>query len=71
MTIYELKAKNEKNGGFFFSRDSLKMFGDTMKNFGVRKVTFNTVEVYRKRPVVGGTGKGAWLFNTYTGRMIA
>lgn len=38
MTPSELKYQHEKAvpNCFFFSRDSMKFFGDTMKNYGVR-----------------------------------
>lgn len=36
MTPSELKANVEKTGSFFFTRSSMKFFGDTLKNFGVR-----------------------------------
>jgi hypothetical protein len=63
----ELKALHEKNNpqGYFFDRDTMRFFGDTMGNFGVRdggKVKTLTdkgvaeVEVwdlYRKRPNPG------------------
>lgn len=64
MTIQELKAKNIASGGKFFARDTMKFFGDTMKNFGIEKITFNTVRVYRKNR------GGKWLFNSITGQMI-
>lgn len=43
----------------FFDRKSMKFFGDTMKNYGVRSVTIDTNsrqsvecwELYRKQPV--------------------
>jgi hypothetical protein len=66
MTIYELKQRNIADGGRFFDRETMKMFGDTLKGFGVsRDVDPEQVVVTRKR-----TGN-AWLFNRLTGRMIA
>lgn len=72
MTPSELKYQYEKHTGdpHFFSRATMKFFGDTMKNFGVRKEKIfiryvvgktlsNPVEVevwalYRKRAVKNG-----------------
>jgi len=45
MTASELKYKVEQAGHepFFFSRDTMKFFGDTMKNYGVcQGPTFQT-----------------------------
>lgn len=72
MTIHELKALNEKNGGCFFSRKNMKYMGDTMRNFSMRKgVTPNTVIVSRKRrlhPYASPTT--VWTFSTVTGRVV-
>lgn len=38
MTPSELKFNVENTGSNFFSRSSMKFFGDTMKNYGVGKV---------------------------------
>jgi hypothetical protein len=68
MTSSELKYLYERNnpGGYFFDRATMRFFGDTMRNFGVRDGgTIQTVsgkgieeievwELYRKRPVVCG-----------------
>ena len=42
MNAYELKYNVEKSGSNFFSRDSMKFFGDTMKNYGVRSAVVVT-----------------------------
>lgn len=39
MNASELKYEVEKTGSNFFSRESMKFFGDSMKNYGVRKTT--------------------------------
>ena len=66
ITIYELKRRNKANGGSFFSRQSMKFWGDTLKGFGIsRDVDPAQVVVKRKR-----TGK-SWRFNLETGRMVA
>ena len=69
MTITQLKTLNKKNGGNFFERDTMQWFGDTLKNFGIEKITANTVRVYRKRTVRNGV-LASWVFNSVTGRMI-
>lgn len=69
MTLSELKALNERNGGYFFSRNTMKFFGDTMKNFGLRKTDDpKIVEVYRKKATKHGSAGRTWKFNTETGR---
>lgn len=51
MTPSELKFQYESlNRGYYFTRDSLKFFGDTMRNYGVRDAG-TYWELYRKRPV--------------------
>lgn len=37
MNIYEIKERSAKTSPYFFSRDSLKFFGQTMKSFSVQK----------------------------------
>jgi hypothetical protein len=39
MTPYELKAAVEASGNerHYFTRDTMKCFGDTMRNYGVRR----------------------------------
>ena len=67
MNASELKAKIEQTGEqpYFFSRETMKFFGDTMKNFGVRRSTRGGVpvwELYRKRPVKHGL-QGSFYFD--------
>ena len=64
MTAAQLKYNYELNNpeGFFFDRSSMKFFGDTMSNFGVRSSEFENWqgeiiqcwELYRRRPVKHG-----------------
>lgn len=69
MTPSELKYNVEKTGSNFFSRDSMKFFGDTMANYGVSSatVTENDDEVtecwelYRRRPVKHGLNSSAYF----------
>lgn len=66
MTVYELKARNVANGGHFFDRATLKMYGDTLKGFGVsRDVDPALVVVTRKRD------GNQWWFRKSTGRFLA
>jgi hypothetical protein len=39
MTIYEIKRLTEKTAPYFFSRDTLKFFGQTMSSFKVYKLS--------------------------------
>lgn len=56
-------------GGNFFSRSSMKFFGDTMKNYGVRSATITTYddsnvecwELYRKHAVKHGLKSSAYF----------
>lgn len=51
MRASELKYHyQQKQAGHFFDRKTLKFFGDTMKNYGVRDAGTHW-ELYRKRPV--------------------
>jgi hypothetical protein len=69
MTKTELKEKVEATGSHFFERDSMKFFGDTMKNYGVRSAEIETYtqgkveawELYRIHPVKMGNQKSAYF----------
>lgn len=64
MTVSELKAKTQETEPFFFSRKTMKFFGDTMKNYGVRtfKKDGKTIyELYRKRPVKHGLNSSSYF----------
>jgi hypothetical protein len=37
MTIYEIKRKVDENGSYYFSRKTMKCFGQTLKDFKVKK----------------------------------
>lgn len=70
-TASDLRAFVEEVGGnkLFFDRKTMRMFGDTMKNFGVRKTvvtmydesTCEVWELYRRRPVKFGN-QGSFYF---------
>ena len=71
----ELKYKVEQAGNspYFFDRKTMKFFGDTMKNYGVRKcsvltnsqISYDCFELYRKRPVKNNNHSSAY-FNQLT-----
>lgn len=72
MTPSELKAHvSTGNDSHFFERSSMRFFGDTMKNYGVRAnpVTVETYsgdqvvcwELYRRRPVKHGLTRSAFF----------
>lgn len=42
MNASELKYKVDPTGSRFFSRESMKFFGDTMRNYGVCSATIQT-----------------------------
>ena len=74
MNASELKAKIEQTGEqpYFFTRETMRFFGDTMKNFGVRQSTRGGVpvwELYRKRPVKHGL-QGSFYFDQQTFRRV-
>ena len=67
MNASELRAKIEATNQepYFFTRETMRFFGDTMKNFGVRRSTRGGVpvwELYRKRPVKHGL-QGSFYFD--------
>ena len=37
MTIYEIKEKTKKTAPFFFDKKTMKFFGQTLKDFKVKK----------------------------------
>ena len=71
MTPSELKSKVECGSDrFFFTRDTMKFFGDTMRNYGVRAQpvmvesysdTVKCWELYRRRPVKCGMCDSAFF----------
>lgn len=63
MTPSKLKAEilARRPMSEFFSRGTMRFFGDTMKNYGVRSYDDNTWELYRKRPVKHGLQDSAYF----------
>ena len=82
MTPSELKyqVESRKTEPCFFSRSTMKFFGDRMSNYGVRqnRITFydgETIgvwELYRKHPVKHGLSGSAYFeLNTFIQRFPA
>jgi hypothetical protein len=72
MNASELKYQVEAHGNepYFFSRKTMKFFGDTMRNYGVRDGGVITTysgehvecwELYRKRSVAHGLQSSAYF----------
>lgn len=78
-TSSQLRAFVEDAGheSRFFTRDTMRFFGDTMRNYGVRRVTLETnmgdtveaFELYRRRPVKHNNQSSAY-FNAETFRRV-
>ena len=62
MTPSQLKYNHESlnPNSFYFSRDSMRFFGDTMRNYGV-KTHACCYELYRKQPVKHGLKNSAFF----------
>ena len=62
MTSSELKHQVEQAGNepYFFTRKTMKFFGDTMRNYGVR-LSGDNWELYRKKPVKHGLSRSAYF----------
>lgn len=50
----------------FFTRDTMRFFGDTMRNFKVRKACTNTYILSRRQPVKNGLNS-TYEFNIISG----
>ena len=66
MTPSELKANVLKHspGSHYFDQKTMQFFGDTMRNYGVRRAEIEGVavwELYRKRPVKHGLQNSAFF----------
>lgn len=62
MTPSQLKYNHElyNGGSYFFSRDTMKFFGDTMRNYGVKDRGLY-YELYRKSHVKHGLRNSAYF----------
>ena len=71
MTPSELKAEvaRKDTETYFFDHKTMKFFGDTMRNYGVRSEVIDTYsekdievwELYRRRPVKHGLKDSAYF----------
>ena len=64
MTPSTLKAKVQATGSKYFDKKTMRFFGDTMTNYGVRLAERDGVEVYelyRKEPVKDGIKFSAYF----------
>ena len=70
MTIYEIKRRTEETAPEFFTRQTLKFFGQTLKDFRVYKVDSKnyliTAPMRMRGEVIGHTRR---LFNTDTNKL--
>lgn len=55
--LSEIRAANDAAGRFFFSRDTMRFFGDTMRSFAVSHGDDGTVYVRRVRPMRDRNGR--------------
>ncbi len=67
--LSDISRRNKEMGFWFFSRSTMKFFGDTMKNFRVR---YKGSEIFVERVVPSkniGNVCRVWKFNPETGDM--
>lgn len=60
-----IRAAVVATGSHFFDRDTMRFFGDTMRNFGAFTDERGRVILYRKKWVKHGLD-GRWLYNPAT-----
>ena len=72
-TASDLRRFVEETESHFFDRESMRFFGDTMRNYGIRQPqpvtlydgsTVLAYELYRRRPVKHGLKGSAWFNST-------
>jgi hypothetical protein len=69
MTASDLKYATRETEPYFFTHKTMKFFGDTMRNYGVRSATINTYgeegvecwELYRRHAVKHGLCSSAYF----------
>ena len=70
MTIYEIKRRTEETAPEFFTRETMKFFGQTLKDYKVYKVDNEnyliTAPMRMRGKVIGQTRR---LFNTDTNKL--
>ena len=55
LTIHDIKSRVEETGSCFFSRETLKFFGQRVKDFKVHKCTDGRYFIYAPRKHGGDT----------------
>lgn len=63
ITVSAIQEANRKAGGYFFNRDTLEYFGDTLSNFDVHAFNGDTY-LYRIAETEKGAKRNVWLFDT-------
>lgn len=80
LTVSELKCNVEQGSdSLFFTRDTMKFFGDTMSNYGIRSARVDTYseqeisvwELYRRQPVKHGLQDSAYFNKETFSRVFA
>lgn len=71
MTIYEIKRRTEETAPEFFTRGTMKFFGQTLKDYKVYKIDNEnyliTAPMRMRGKVIGHTRR---LFNTETNKLL-
>jgi|688.fasta_scaffold129893_2 hypothetical protein len=68
LTIYDIKRAVEEKSSFFFSRQSMKFFGQKMADFSVRRHGVDKFYICAKWGK-GIAGKTERIFNPFTGEL--
>ena len=68
LSIYDIKRICEENGSYFFSRQSMKFFGQKMADFSVRRHGVDKFYISAKWGK-GIAGKTERIFNPFTGEL--
>ena len=64
MTLSSLRALNRKNGGHYFDKETMNLFGESLRDFFQEPYGDGIVKVQRRN------GKGTWYLSTATGRVL-
>lgn len=66
LTIYDIKYQTQETEPYFFDRKTLKFFGQTMKDFSVRKSPTGRIFIYA--PMYYSSHPGSYRLCGYTFR---
>lgn len=76
-TISDIRHYSLESGSHFFTRQTMRFFGDTVRSFAVRHMPDGTIELERVRPMrdrsgrsMGGVGK-RYKVNTETWDIVS